>query len=1407
MRANAIAKQLSEATGETFTAEQFVNKTGKEVLADIAGIKKRFSSTGQRVVQKTQTGFAREVTMEGELDTIRKSTADMKPQEVINDANENLKQLRFARAALEKVKAHPTDGRLPPNKRLSDQLKAAGLQFKQEDLFYSSEKGKPAKGTKSRVMSRIETKIKAYERAVEDVKTQRDVRNASLAEREKAENRVFKMLSDKFGISKARQLLRDRNAAKADEMADWTETLARDHETQAYEAAAAYRKTYEANKKTIDKYNDLIRAMWSKSGGAAVVRMMTPNDFDAYIADPKNHEWGSKVGRGITKGTRVVRPGGQEHWIFVNFETLTKADEQFAVFAHEFGHSVDVEMIYMAKPGVRKAIEAAYNQWFLEVNGLTKADLDKMTAADRERLLEQGVDTTLYEDIIQARVPLPMMHLLGGSRAEGVTLSDLDPKYRKYFLSFEEWFADQTSKYFTSQPDAQDIVGGFFKQVADKFKQIFGFAKKNGYTAHPSVSSFYNEMLGIEMESSKVTFTDSLMRSIYAVQPSLSDDQVKQIARVARAMFRKENKAQHSDEQIAAQAIQIAMAASENGSELGFAAMKAAYDNLLNTQEREALHRAFSTHAMQNKVRRMLREDGNAQGAKAVMSDPEATIAYGYQLWSQGRLQVGPKSQTMFQRLMNRVAKLLGVVTDGKNAENVFNAMRDNNILVRQELGNTALSFATPRQMTDTMVQRATAGIRQLGKTVAPVFESLFQSAYSRMQGTKNGWLVQLAKMMYVPPGSEGQAQGMLEGKNVETARWHGRIARILQGRDQAFQAQVVKGMNNGKFSSNSDVRQVQEELKGVMEDMRQYLVEAGVQIGDQSNAETGYWPWVFDTDALMTSGSDFKAALVRNMPDSFVEQQVIRQRGKATYKTKKAKSWAETDTKQSVADAVYASIMQSKGYADGGSIHDYDGLSHTPYMGSHDTRILAWMAKEPEMSRFLSNNLSQTLISYVDQSVRRAEFARRFGDDGNGRNDPVTGRRIPGIREILEKAEDAGMTEKQRKLAQNYVSALMGTLGGDINPKLRQGMSYVMVYENLRLLSMSLFSSLIDPNGILVRSGSIQDTLKATRVGIQEIADWAKRRKGEPGAKSDMRILAETVGTIEDSIGKEALGYEYGGAYMAGPARNLNEKWFEVTGIAGYTRLTRIMATGAAQNFLKRHKQGLDKNSARYLDELGVTAGDVQLDTEGNIRLLSQEERQSATPARIRSDDRLRNAIFRFVDEAILRPDSAQRPVYGSDPHFMLVFHLKGFMYSFYERIMKRAYREAVDNGNLTPAMSLGMYVPGMIFADMLRDAVKDAFGDQDDDRRDDWTLGDWTAHGMERSGLYGPYVQQAADSHEDYARFGKLPGMNMFGPAAEHAYDLVSMRGGLDNQLVRALPGQNLVRPLADSFVESFE
>ena len=1133
-----------------------------------------------------------------------------------------------------------------------------------------------------------------------------------------------------------------------------------------------YQKWYDNVKGPRQKLDQMLADLAAKLK-LTPMRMATPNEMQAKMVE--NPEWAKKVLRGRILGSTFTTIEG-DTVIYIS-PTLKGATQRFAVLAHEVGHQVFKQRWANASKDTKDRIWADFEKW-------------------------RDAQTGSRGDVRASKMAYSLVSTMAFDRT---LINDLPAEQRKYLMDFEEWFADQTSRYFESSEAPRSFVGKYFKGVANYLKALYQELKDAGFLPEQSIKDFYDNLFMDPVDATQAvgdTVADVVEQNDPPPEARLSQEQLDRIKRLAKAMFRKENVQDRSDERLGREIMLIAMMASNYGDDMNAAATAYAYNNLLNAGERKTVARAFGTKAMVNRVRRALLDAGDPQAAKRVIQDPEALIVHGYHLWESGALQLGPKTNTMFQRLRSRIMKILGVVSDGERAEQIFAALKNDEVLVRAELGNTSPTFSSPNQLVNNNLQRAVAGFRALGEFIAPTMEKVFQSAYGRMAGTKNPWLLKLARDFYVPPGSQGVKEGWFESKNAKLAEYHNRVGRILRGKDDAFKKKVATAMASGKWSDDAEVKAVQEQLKTLMEDMRKYATEATVVLGDRSRNEAGYWPWVFDTEALLREPRVFMRMLADTMSDEFANQYVERMRGVATMQQKTdplgkpipRDQLVTPGEKMKIARAIYAAILQSKGLGDAPHIADYTAASHTPYMGAHDTRILDFLKNAEGFEKFLSSDLDKTLISYIDQTVKRSEFARRFSDDGAK------------IKMLLKRAKAAGMTAAEHKMADQYVQAMLGTLGGDISPALRKGMSYVMVYENLRLLSMSLFSSLVDPNGILVRSGSWQDTMVGFREMTKDLAGWSKRLKGE-GGKTDARLLAETLGIVEDSIAKEALGYEYGGAYMSGFAKNINEKWFEITGIAGFTRMTRVMATGAAQNFLKRHKQGLDRDSKRYLDELGTRAEDIQLDQQGNIKILTEEQRRNASKRELERDDRVRNAIRRFVDEAILRPDSAQRPIYGSDPHFMLVFHLKGFMYSFYERIMKRAWSEAVEHGRVAPIASLGMYIPGMIAADMVRDAVKDAFGDQDDDRKDNWTVGDWVSHGVDRSGLYGPYVTLLDDSAEDYTKWGKMPGLSMAGPSAEHLVDILSMKGGLDTQLARALPGQNLVRPLSDSFMSNFE
>jgi hypothetical protein len=90
-----------------------------------------------------------------------------------------------------------------------------------------------------------------------------------------------------------------------------------------------------------------------------------------------------------------------------------------------------------------------------------------------------------------------------------------------------------------------------------------------------------------------------------------------------------------------------------------------------------------------------------------------------------------------------------------------------------------------------------------------------------------------------------------------------------------------------------------------------------------------------------------------------------------------------------------------------------------------------------------------------------------------------------------------------------------------------------------------------------------------------------------------------------------------------------------------------------------------------------------------------------------------------------------------------------KSFSTAFGANVLAPAWGKMVEDGDPVPMMYLALLsVPVMIFADALRDAVKMALSDSDDEEgnkrwrpawKQNWTLADHTAYALKRSGFQG--------------------------------------------------------------------
>lgn len=298
-------------------------------------------------------------------------------------------------------------------------------------------------------------------------------------------------------------------------------------------------------------------------------------------------------------------------------------------------------------------------------------------------------------------------------------------------------------------------------------------------------------------------------------------------------------------------------------------------------------------------------------------------------------------------------------------------------------------------------------------------------------------------------------------------------------------------------------------------------------------------------------------------------------------------------------------------------------------------------------------------------------------------------------IRGLRENGQESDVKEFMR-----VTDALSGRLGQDsMSPTARKITGGLMTYQNILTLLFATLSSFPDAVGPIVRSRDLAGAREALR-GMMEVI-------GGAGAR-ERRKLMHDLGVAHRSTTEQALLEVYGAEMMPATMKKINDKFFEYTGLEAITAFSRTMAGNVAIRFVQRHaKQALDGDaeSVRYLAELGLTPDEAN-SLNGNAKMYSQmladgtafDSHGNLTPEAALAE-KTQKAVNQFVDESVVRPDASQRPVWASDPRFMLVWHLKSFAYSYAKVIIKPVFKEAAYQFNKN-GISPQVAVPLLVFA-----------------------------------------------------------------------------------------------------------
>lgn len=792
---------------------------------------------------------------------------------------------------------------------------------------------------------------------------------------------------------------------------------------------------------------------------------------------------------------------------------------------------------------------------------------------------------------------------------------------------------------------------------------------------------------------------------------------------------------------------------------------------------KSVLLNAANSSTVTRQLERLLRNEPAA--LKQIKADPEERLAYMYQFWAAGQLTIGPKTEGVFAKIKAFLRKITGLITEDERALAIITAFHE---------GQLSETSAAGRVLDEIFARGDTA--RAIGDKIRPVFQKaagLVLPAHDILTDSDNPHANEIAKRFFTPlvNGNSTDKWGLINAVRAQSATWTNRFGNIIAELTKEEVALLRETLSTGKPSNFAPVDKAAKEIKQLLREFREYAVERGVKIGKRED----YFPRVWDFEKIAADVEGFSKMLTTHYPEKFPTAEA-----------------AMTLTHRM---SLIAGVEQ-----EGKPAEDEDSAGFTPFMQAINKMKLDFIQDEHAQA-FLNDDLVEIMTSYLKQGVHRAEYENRFGEGGAELEGLITKAVEWETARALEKSE---LSAKFKELSAKYgeeravselrtdaklgaqfleiekgakataqqiatsVHALEGTIGHDkVSPGWRKFSSWIITYQNFRLLPLQLFSSFIDPLGLIVRGGTAAEALDAAKAGFKEVLNtWT----GKEMTRDEKTKLAELIGTIEHQTFLSSLGNTHESMYMTRGARKISAALFKYNGMEGWNRAMRTSATTVAVNFIKEHATNPGDHSVRWLEELGLKAADVKLDANGEVVLfkegfeaLGMSKEKAAVAA-----GKMQQAVNQWVDGAMLRPNAALRPAWSSDPRWGLVFYLKQFTYAFQKTFLSRVRNEYM-HGNLTPAIAMLPFIPTMIAADVLRGLLQN--GGELPAYMKGWGPGDYLLHGVQRSSLLG---------------IGQLPidelnhPTDIVGPVAQQAVDVFTQP--VDETLYEATPGLALVK-----------
>ncbi|WP_035625124.1 hypothetical protein [Herminiimonas sp. CN] len=753
-------------------------------------------------------------------------------------------------------------------------------------------------------------------------------------------------------------------------------------------------------------------------------------------------------------------------------------------------------------------------------------------------------------------------------------------------------------------------------------------------------------------------------------------------------------------------------------------------------------------------VRNFLREKFKDQpeALKQVEGSSEERVAYMFQFHANGMLKLGDRGKTILDKVGDLIRKVLGVWSNDRRAMHIMDYFASGEYAKGVGEGASDRGHIY-KHMMEQGRNKTLDYLHASAKPLINLMDAVAGIGSARIQDMGIPALSKIADMVRLHGTKEGEDAGFLPAAGTAMRSISNKLVNRMSEKGAFTFEEANEAFANialGTAPKNAKIDHLMVSIRGMLDEMHGYMKDAGVNVGDRGLGKN-YLPRQWDSGYVAGHQAEFRAMIQK---------------------------YVDSGEFKGTADQLMSRLMRD----DGSELESADA-SARPGDQFTKKRDLHFITNE-DAAPFMEKNAMRVLTSYIKQGTRRAEWSRRFEAmtvDEMKRYEVMSSaekREFEATRQTpMEKMREAaikqGAAPDQMAVVDKYLEGVTGQLGSDVQPETRKLFGQIMVYQNLRLLPMGFFSSLIDPVGVAVRGGSAKDVFNNFKRGIMEIPRGFKHNpKYDEGYH-----LAEDMGVIDNAVLQHVMGASYGLNAVGNKARAINETLFKWNLMEQMNTSQRVAATEASMGFLKKHGKGdFNEHSMRYLAELGLKPADIKL-VDGRVAVRAEDfvkagfKAEAAEAAHLK----MRQAVNTWVDGAVLRPDQSQKAIWMNDAHYSLIAHMKQFAFSFQDTILKRVLNEA-RHGNYSPAVAMAGYIPVMLAADLTKGMIQG--GGSQPAWKQDWDLGDYLSSAGQRAGLLG-VAQYGVDAFTSLHHGGTGIG-SLGGPTIGQLGDIVSTVGG---------------------------